>query len=120
MQKNSQRVLSLTKRARRSLSRYVGFVVDALHHTLPTSPPCRPPPSPPPWALLTAPSRAGQGWGKSTRGLYSFTSQLNLSALYGIGGARRGCAAGVRGCQGVFRLCRVFSCVRHGSSSAEK
>jgi len=27
------------------------------------------------------------------RGLHSFTSQLNLSANYGIGGARRGCVA---------------------------
>ena len=36
--------------------------------------------------------------------LHSSTFQLNLSALYGIGGARRGCAArvggGVRGCLG--------------------
>jgi len=29
------------------------------------------------------------------RGLHSFTSQLNLSALYGIRGARRGCVARV-------------------------
>jgi len=29
------------------------------------------------------------------------------------GGARRGCVAHVKG---VFRLCRVFLCVRHGSS----
>jgi hypothetical protein len=43
--------------------------------------------------------------------------QLNLSALYGIGGARRGCVARVKG---VFRVCRVLSCDRHGSSSAEK
>jgi len=27
------------------------------------------------------------------RGLHSSTFQLNLSALYGIGGARRGCVA---------------------------
>jgi len=46
------------------------------------------------------------------RGLHSFTSQLNLSALNGIGGARRGCVArakgvlgGVEGVQGVF-VCR--------------
>ena len=39
------------------------------------------------------------------RGLPSFTSQLNLSAFYGIGGARRGCAARVKG---VFRVCKVF------------
>ena len=31
------------------------------------------------------------------RGLHSSTFQLNLSALYGIGGARRGCAACVTG-----------------------
>jgi hypothetical protein len=29
------------------------------------------------------------------RGLHSLTFQLNLSALYGIGGDRRGCANGV-------------------------
>jgi len=46
------------------------------------------------------------------RGLHSSTFQLNLSALYGIGGARRGCVARVKG---VFRVCRVFFCVRHGS-----
>ena len=33
----------------------------------------------------------------SGRGLHSFTFQLNLSALYGIGGARRGCVAHVKG-----------------------
>ena len=32
------------------------------------------------------------------RGLHSFTFQLNLSALYEIGGARRGCVARVKGC----------------------
>jgi hypothetical protein len=47
------------------------------------------------------------------RGLHSSTFQLNLSALNGIGGARRGCVARVKG---VFRMCRVFSCVRNGSS----
>ena len=31
------------------------------------------------------------------RGLHSFLSQLNLSTLYGIGGARRGCVARVQG-----------------------
>jgi hypothetical protein len=41
------------------------------------------------------------------RGLHSPTSQLNLSALYGIGGARRGFVARVKG---VFRVCRVFFC----------
>jgi len=30
------------------------------------------------------------------RGLHSFTSQLNLSALYGIGGAHRSCVARVK------------------------
>ena len=34
------------------------------------------------------------------RGLHSSTSQLNLSALYGIGGARRGCVARVKGVLG--------------------
>jgi len=33
-------------------------------------------------------------------GLHSFTSQLNLSALYGIGGARRGGVARVKGALG--------------------
>jgi len=31
------------------------------------------------------------------RGLHSLTSQLNLSAFYGTGGARRGCVARVKG-----------------------
>jgi len=37
--------------------------------------------------------------GNSThgRGLHSSTFQLNSSALYGIGGARRGCVACVKG-----------------------
>jgi len=47
------------------------------------------------------------------RGLHSSTFRLNLSALYGIGDARRGCVACFKG---VFRVCRVFSCVRQGSS----
>jgi hypothetical protein len=47
------------------------------------------------------------------RGLHSSTFQLNLSDVYGIGGARRGCVARVKGVLGV---CRVFLCVRHGSS----
>jgi len=34
------------------------------------------------------------------RGLHSFTFQLNLSALYGIGGARRGCVARIKGVSG--------------------
>ena len=57
-------------------------------------------------ALMTAAAMAG-------RRLHSSTFRLNLSALYGIGDARRGCVAGVKG---VFRVCRVFSCVRHGAS----
>jgi len=47
------------------------------------------------------------------RGLHSSTIQLNLSTLYGIGGVRRECVARVKG---VFRVCRVFSCDRHGST----
>ena len=39
------------------------------------------------------------------RGLHSLYSQLNLSAFYGIGGARRGCVGRVKG---VIRVCRVF------------
>ena len=34
------------------------------------------------------------------RGLHSFTFQLNLRGLYGIGGARRGCVAHVKGVLG--------------------
>ena len=34
------------------------------------------------------------------RGVHSFTSQLNLSATYGIGDARRGCVARVKGVPG--------------------
>ena len=49
------------------------------------------------------------------RGLNSFTSQLNLSDVYGIGGARRGCVARVKGYR-VLGACRVFLCDRHGSS----
>ena len=37
------------------------------------------------------------GGGDGGRGLHSFTSQLNLSALYGIGCAQRGCLARVEG-----------------------
>jgi len=44
-----------------------------------------------------------------TRGSHSFTSQLDLSACYGIGGPRRGCVArvkgvlgGVQGVEGIF------------------
>jgi hypothetical protein len=38
--------------------------------------------------------------GPAIRGLHSFTSQLNLSAFYGIGGARMGCVARVKGVLG--------------------
>jgi hypothetical protein len=31
------------------------------------------------------------------RGLHSFTSQLNLNAFNGVGGARKGCVARVEG-----------------------
>ena len=47
------------------------------------------------------------------RGSHSLTSKLNLSAFSGIGGVRRDCVARVKG---VFRVCRVFLCVRHGST----
>jgi hypothetical protein len=44
-------------------------------------------------------------WLPSTRGLHSFTSQLNLSGLYGIRGTHRACVACVKevlwGIQGV-------------------
>jgi hypothetical protein len=36
----------------------------------------------------------------ASRGIHSFIFQLNLSALYGIGGARRGCVARVEGVSG--------------------
>jgi hypothetical protein len=39
----------------------------------------------------------GAGYEVGPRGLHSFTSQLNLSAFHGIGGARRGCVAFVKG-----------------------
>jgi hypothetical protein len=38
------------------------------------------------------------------RGLLSSTSQLNASALCGIGDARRGGLSDVRGCSGVSRV----------------
>jgi hypothetical protein len=44
--------------------------------------------------------KGGGGAGPIGRGLHSLTSQLNLSALYGIGGARRGCEARVEGVLG--------------------
>jgi hypothetical protein len=60
---------------------------------------------------------AAQRGGPAAGGLHSSTFQLSLSALYGIGGARRGRVARVKG---VFEVCRVLSCVIHGSSSGEK
>jgi hypothetical protein len=42
-------------------------------------------------------SRSGCRCRPRCRGLHSFTSQLNLSAFYGIGGACRGCVAHVQG-----------------------
>ena len=57
--------------------------------------------------IVTALGKAG------IRGLHSFTSQLNLSVLYGIGGARRGSVACA---MGVLMVCRVLLCVGHGSS----
>jgi hypothetical protein len=52
------------------------------------------------WAR-TVRSRARGGWEARDepggRGLHSSTFQLNLSALYGIGDARRGCVAHVKG-----------------------
>ena len=47
------------------------------------------------------------------KALHSSTYQLNLSASYDLGGARRGCVARVKG---VLRVCRVFLSVRNGSS----
>jgi hypothetical protein len=51
------------------------------------------------------------------RGSHSFASQLNLRDVSAIGGARRGCVRRVKGgVKGVLGVCRVFSCIRHGSS----
>jgi len=56
-----------------------------------------------------AAARAYNKYLEDGRGLHSSTFQLNMSALYRIGGARRGCVArvkgmfwGVWGVQGVF------------------
>jgi succinate dehydrogenase/fumarate reductase flavoprotein subunit len=46
---------------------------------------------------MTMEIREGRGVG---RGLHSFTSQLNLSAFHGIGGACRGCVAHGKGVLG--------------------
>ena len=48
---------------------------------------------------LLPPPRGGRVHAQG-RGLHSFTSQLNLSALYGMGGARRGYVARVKGVLG--------------------
>ena len=54
---------------------------------------------------------ADGGGGDGGRGLHSFTSQLNMSAVYGIGGARRGCVAHVKGVLGgVKGVWGVFVC----------
>jgi len=65
-----------------------------------------------PWVLANAVLRKGRLL-DCGRGLHSSTSRLNLSAFHAIGGACRGCVARVKG---VFRVFRVFCCVRHGSS----
>jgi hypothetical protein len=65
----------------------------------------------------TDPGGGGGGGGGGGRGLHSLTSKLNLSAVYWIGCAHRGCASRFKG---VFRVCRVFLCVRHGSSELKK
>jgi hypothetical protein len=45
-------------------------------------------------------AQLGAAGGDPGMGLHSSTSQLNLSALYGIGDARRGCVARVKGVLG--------------------
>ena len=46
-----------------------------------------------------------RGPGMTGRGLHSLTSQLNLSAIYETGGARRNCVAHVKGVLGgIFRV----------------
>jgi len=47
--------------------------------------------------LCSGASGGGGGGQPATRGSHSFTSQLNLSAAYGIGGTRSECAARVKG-----------------------
>jgi hypothetical protein len=51
----------------------------------------------------------GGGWVEG-RGLHSFTSQLNLSAVFGIGGARRDCVTRVKGVLGGVDGLGVFVC----------
>jgi len=47
----------------------------------------------------------------SARGLHSSTFRLKLSALYGIGGTRRGCVARVKGVIGGFVGCVGCFCL---------
>jgi len=54
----------------------------------------------PPLLRASAAAAVDESRGPPGRGLNSFTSQINLSAFYGIGGARRSCVARVKG---VFR-----------------
>jgi len=56
---------------------------------------CKPLPERPRGPRRVAAVRLGPG-----RGLHSFPIQLNLSALYGIGGARRGSVSRVKGVLG--------------------
>jgi len=49
------------------------------------------------WSLRKATRSAPM---PTTRGLNSFSSQLNFDALYGIGGARSGCVSHVKGVLG--------------------
>jgi len=55
-------------------------------------------------ACAAAPGLSEQR-GEPGRGLHSFTFQLNLSALYGMGSVRKGLCSPV---EGVFRMCGVF------------
>jgi len=80
----------------------------------------RPPPPPPPdegsvWRAYCSGAMISHMYTAFNvgRGLHSSTFQPNLSALHGIGGARRGYVARTRG---MFRVCRVLLCVRHGLS----
>ena len=51
-------------------------------------------------ALLVNPADNDHGDGNVGRGLHSSTFRLNLSASYGIGGARKDCVARVKGVLG--------------------
>jgi hypothetical protein len=56
--------------------------------------------------VVNAQQEGGAAGGAHGRGLHSFTSQLNLSAVYGMGGSRMGCVARVKavigGVEGVY------------------